>query len=515
MKKVKKYILALDQGTTSSKSAIFDHSVNLLSFSKRSISQIYPEKGWIENDPEEIWNTQYETILEVVQESRINFDQIVGIGIANQRETTIIWEKNTGKPIYNAISWLCRRTEKFCNQLEENKKLSTYIRENTGLKIDPYFSGTKLRWILDRVEGAKERAEMGELLFGTVDSWLIWKMTKGKLHMTDYTNASRTMLFNIRRLDWDQKILKALEIPKIMLPIVCSSSKIFAKVVLFPHQKKRIPISSVMGDQQSSLYGNLCFSFGSIKSTYGTGCFSLMSIEKKFFVPKNELLTTISCGPKGESYYALEGTVPFGGASVQWLKDRIGIICSTEDASIKLKQVNSSEGIYFVPDRFLSLSHSKIDSWNPFLKGSIVGITMHSNKLHIIRAILESISFQNMDVLEDMKKEIEKNKLYIKELKVDGNASSNDLLIQFQSDILGISVKRSKFKENSILGTALLSGITIGFWRDIQEIRKKVSKYETFLPSISSKDGYLKYSRWKKVSSILFDLKKIILEGKS
>ncbi|WP_143323085.1 glycerol kinase GlpK [Candidatus Riesia pediculischaeffi] len=507
MNKIKKYILALDQGTTSSRSALFDHEVNLLSLAKRSLSQICPEKGWVENDPEEIWSTQYETILEVIRDVQIQFDQIVGIGISNQRETTIVWDKKTGKPIYNAISWSCRRTEEFCKQLkEEEKELTIYIRNNTGLKVNPYFSGTKLRWILDNVEKARERAEIGELLFGTVDSWLIWRMTNGALHVTDYTNASRTMLFNIRRLSWDQRIINVLKIPKIILPRVCSSSKIFAKVIFSNLQRTKIPISSVMGDQQSSLYGQLCFSFGETKSTYGTGCFSLMNIEKRFLISKNELLTTISCGPKGESQYALEGPIPFGGASIQWLKDQIKIIHSLDDQSIWSNMVDSSEGVYFIPDSSFDFDS---EGWNPFLKGAIIGITRDSNRFHIIRAILESITFQNMDILECMKKDIGRNDVY-RELKVDGNASCNDIMMQFQSNILGIPVKRPAVKERSILGTALLAGITVGFWKDVQEVQCKINEHKIFFPEMTSKEGYMKYLGWKRIYSILSNLRKSV-----
>ncbi|WMY96703.1 MAG: glycerol kinase GlpK [Arsenophonus sp.] len=488
----KKYIIALDQGTTSSRTIVFDHDANIINISQREFLQIYPKPGWIEHDPIKIWATQSATLTEALAISDIRSDQIAGIGITNQRETTIVWEQKTGRPIYNAIVWQCRRTADFCTQLKKNNpKLEKYIRENTGLVIDPYFSGTKLKWILENIDGAYEKAKNGELLFGTVDTWLVWKMTQGRVHITDFTNASRTMLLNIHKLDWDQKILDAFNIPKNMLPKVCPSSKVYGQTNIGGKGGVRIPIAGIAGDQQAALYGQLCVQPGMAKNTYGTGCFLLMNTGKKTQISNHGLLTTIACGPKGEVNYALEGAVFMAGASIQWLRDELKLIDDVNDSEYFANKVKSNNGVYVVP----ALTGLGAPYWDPYARGAIFGLTRGTNRNHIIRATLESIAYQTRDVLEAIQKD---TNTQLKSLRVDGGAVKNNFLMQFQSDILGTCVERPIIRESSALGAALLAGLAINFWKNLDEIKEKMNIEKTFTPEIATTERNYRYNGWKK-----------------
>ncbi|WMY95338.1 MAG: glycerol kinase GlpK [Arsenophonus sp.] len=491
----KKYIIALDQGTTSSRTIVFDHDANIINISQREFLQIYPKPGWVEHDPIKIWATQSATLTEALAISDIRSDQIAGIGITNQRETTIVWEQKTGKPIYNAIVWQCRRTADFCTQLKQNNpKLEKYIRENTGLVIDPYFSGTKLKWILENIDGAYQRAKNGELLFGTVDTWLVWKMTQGRVHITDFTNASRTMLLNIHKLDWDQKILDAFNIPKNMLPKLRPSSEVYGQTNIGGKGGVRIPIAGIAGDQQAALYGQLCVQPGMAKNTYGTGCFLLMNTGKKTQISNHGLLTTIACGPRGEVNYALEGAVFMAGASIQWLRDELKLIDDVNDSEYFANKVKSNNGVYVVP----ALTGLGAPYWDPYARGAIFGLTRGTNRNHIIRATLESIAYQTRDVLEAIQKD---TNTQLKSLRVDGGAVKNNFLMQFQSDILGTYVERPIIRESSALGAALLAGLAINFWNDLDEIKEKMNIEKTFIPEIETTERNYKYNGWKKAVS--------------
>ncbi|WMY96074.1 MAG: glycerol kinase GlpK [Arsenophonus sp.] len=495
----KKYIIALDQGTTSSRTIVFDHDANIINISQREFLQIYPKPGWVEHDPIKIWATQSATLTEALAISDIRSDQIAGIGITNQRETTIVWEQKTGRPIYNAIVWQCRRTADFCTQLKKNNPtLEKYIRENTGLVIDPYFSGTKLKWILENIDGAYERAKNGELLFGTVDTWLVWKMTQGRVHITDFTNASRTMLLNIHKLDWDQKILDAFNIPKNMLPKVCPSSEVYGQTNIGGKGGVRIPIAGIAGDQQAALYGQLCVQPGMAKNTYGTGCFLLMNTGTKTQISNHGLLTTIACGPKGEVNYALEGAVFMAGASIQWLRDELKLIDDVNDSEYFANKVKSNNGVYVVP----ALTGLGAPYWDPYARGAIFGLTRGTNRNHIIRATLESIAYQTRDVLEAIQKD---TNTQLKSLRVDGGAVKNNFLMQFQSDILGTYVERPIIRESSALGAALLAGLAINFWKDLDEVKEKMNIEKTFTPGITTTERNYKYNGWKKAVSRVKD----------
>ncbi|MCK5819824.1 MAG: glycerol kinase GlpK [Psychromonas sp.] len=485
-----KYIISLDQGTTSSRAIIFDHKANIVCSSQREITQIYPQAGWVEHDPLEIYATQSAALVEVLAKSGISSDQIAAIGIANQRETTIIWNKDTGKPVYNAIVWQCRRTADTCEQLKASG-LEGYIHQQTGLVVDPYFSGTKIKWILDNVEGAREDARSGKLLFGTVDTWLLWKMTQRHVHVTDYTNASRTMLFNINVLKWDEKILKVLDIPLSMLPEVKSSSSIYGKINIGGKSGTRIPIAGIAGDQQAALYGQMCVEKGQAKNTYGTGCFLLMHTGKEKITSKNGLLTTIVCDPKGEPAYGLEGAVFMAGASIQWLRDEMKLLSDAKESEYFATKVDSSNGVYVVP-AFTGLS---APYWDPYARGTIVGLTRSSNTNHIIRATLESIAYQTRDVIDAMQ---EDSGIKLATLRVDGGAVVNNFLMQFQADLLNIPVHRPKVTEVTALGVAYLAGLSVGFWDDIDEIADKdVIKY-TFKPHGDQDKRDQDYRGWKR-----------------
>ncbi|MEG0584303.1 MAG: glycerol kinase GlpK [Cetobacterium sp.] len=485
-----KYIIALDQGTTSSRAIIFDESQNIIGSSQKEFTQIYPKEGWVEHDPMEIWASQSGVLAEVIAQTGISQHDVIGIGITNQRETTIVWNKLTGKPVYNAIVWQCRRTAHICDELKE-RGLTDYVRDNTGLVIDAYFSGTKIKWILDNVPGAREMADRGELLFGTVDTWLIWKLTNGKVHATDYTNASRTMIYNIKNLEWDEKMLKELNIPKSMLPEVKDSSGNFGYANLGGKGGHRTPIAGVAGDQQAALFGQACFEKGDAKNTYGTGCFMLMNTGDKMIRSNNGLLTTIAIGLDGKVEYALEGSIFVGGAAVQWLRDELKLVTDSKDTEYFAQQVKDNGGVYFVP-AFVGLG---TPYWDMYARGTILGLTRGSKKEHIIRATLESIAYQTKDVLEAMQ---EDSKIKLKSLKVDGGASANNFLMQFQSDIIGTIVDRPSIVETTALGAAYLAGIAVGFWESKEEIRTKWCLDKKFEPSMCEDGRAEKYKGWKK-----------------
>ena len=487
---MKKYIVALDQGTTSSRAIIFDKEQNIIGMSQKEFTQIYPKEGWVEHDPMEIWATEYSVLQEVLAKSNITQEDIAAIGITNQRETTIVWDKNTGKPVYNAIVWQCRRTAHICNELKK-QGLEQYIKDTTGLVIDAYFSATKIKWILDNVEGAREKANRGELLFGTVDSWLVWKLTNGKVHITDYTNASRTMIYNIKELKWDEKMLEILDIPKSMLPEVRNSSEVYGYANLGVKGGVRVPIAGIAGDQQAALFGQAAFNKGDVKNTYGTGCFLLMNTGEKMVKSKNGLVTTIAIGMDNKVQYALEGSVFVGGAVVQWLRDELEMISDSSDTDYFATKVEDNGGVYVVP-AFVGLG---APYWDMYARGTIVGLTRGTNKNHIIRAALESIAYQTKDVLDAMVDEVKED---IKCIKVDGGASKNKFLMQFQSDIVGKKVIRPIITETTALGAAYLAGLAVGFWKDKDEISKFWYSSEEFNPNLDEEKREKYCKGWKK-----------------
>ncbi len=486
-----KYVVALDQGTTSSRAVVLDHDANIVSVSQREFTQIYPEAGWVEHDPMEIYATQSSTLVEALGKAGIRSDEVAAIGITNQRETTIVWDKETGKPVYNAIVWQCRRTAEICEELKSRDGLEAYIRENTGLVLDPYFSGTKIKWILDNVEGAREAAESGKLLFGTVDTWLVWKMTQGRVHVTDYTNASRTMLFNINTLQWDEKILKEFNIPLAMMPEVKRSSEVYGQTNIGGKGGTRIPIAGIAGDQQAALYGQMCVKAGQAKNTYGTGCFLLMNTGQEKVTSRNGLLTTLACGPKGEPAYALEGAVFMGGASIQWLRDELKLISDAHDSEYFATKVDTSNGVYVVP-AFTGLG---APYWDAYARGTIVGLTRGVNSNHIIRATLESIAYQTRDVLDAMQAD---SGIRLSALRVDGGAVANNFLMQFQSDVLDIEVHRPKVTEVTALGAAYLAGLAVGFWDDLEELKDKAEIDRSFEPHHDEEKRQRRYKGWKR-----------------
>ncbi|MBR5070617.1 MAG: glycerol kinase GlpK [Oscillospiraceae bacterium] len=470
-----RYILAADQGTTSSRAILFDEDQNIVAVSQREFTQYYPKEGWVEHDAIEIYLTQLSVMQEVVTRSGVDPHDIAAIGITNQRETVVVWDRETGIPVCNAIVWQCRRTADICEELEK-KGLSDYIRQTTGLLIDAYFSGTKIKWILDNVPGAREKAESGKLICGTIDSWLLYKFTGGKVHMTDRTNASRTMLYDIRRQCWDDRLLKELDIPRSMLPEVRSSSEIYGYMDL---NGVSIPIAGIAGDQQSALYGQTCFEKGDAKNTYGTGCFTLMNIGDEIVYSKNGLVTTVAATGPDRVSYALEGSVFVAGAVVQWLRDEMGLVEKASDTEFYAKQVPDTAGVYIVP-AFTGLG---APYWDMYARGTIVGLTRGANRNHIIRAALESIAYQTNSVLHAMEADIGYK---LTELKVDGGASANDFLMQFQSDITGIDIIRPRTLETTALGAACLVGLAVGIWKDEAELRSSWAVEKTFSPQISA-----------------------------
>lgn len=477
MNNQQQFILALDQGTTSSRSIIFDRLGKPVATAQKPFQQLFPQPGWVEHDANEIWSTQASVTAEVIAKAGLNGKAIAGIGITNQRETTVVWDRKTSQPVYNAIVWQDRRTAQFCDQLRAEGK-SNMIREKTGLILDAYFSATKVKWILDHVEGARERAENGELCFGTIDSWLIWKLTMGKMHVTDVTNASRTMLFNIYTLQWDNQLLDLFHIPASMLPVVKSCSEVYGETATTLFATK-IPIVAIAGDQQAALFGQLCLTPGSAKNTYGTGCFLVMNTGDQPVVSKNNLLTTIGWQLNGKVTYALEGSVFSAGAAVQWLRDGLGIIESSTQSEALATSVSDNGGVYFVP----SLTGLGAPYWDQYARGLIIGITRGTTAAHITRATLESICFQVYDVIHAMAADMGTQ---VVELKVDGGAVANDFLMQFQSDVLGVKVIRPQIQESTALGVAYLAGLAVGYWKDIDEIKEHQLIDKVFEPHMES-----------------------------
>ena len=484
------YVLALDQGTTSSRAMLFDRAGCCVGVAQREFTQIYPQAGWVEHDPLEIWETQIGVAREVLAATGIAAEQLAAIGITNQRETTIVWDKASGQPIHNAIVWQCRRTAGICDELKA-RGLEFYIRETTGLIVDAYFSATKIRWILDHVAGARDRANNGELLFGTVDSWLMWKLSGGKLHVTDYSNASRTMLFNINELCWDSRLLAELDIPAAMLPQVKPSSCVYGQTdpLIFPGAT--IPLAGDAGDQQAALFGQACFTDGMAKNTYGTGCFMLMNTGKTPVASRHGLLTTIAWGQGGEVEYALEGSIFVAGAAVQWLRDELKLIDNAAQSAELAQAVDDSNGVYVVP-AFVGLG---APYWDMYARGAIVGLSRGANRNHIVRATLESIAFQTRDVLQAMQDD---SGITLKSLKVDGGAVANDFLMQFQADILGVTVQRPAVTETTALGAAFLAGLAVGFWQDRSEIAARWKVERSFVPTMPAPIREKKYLGWKK-----------------
>jgi glycerol kinase len=484
-----KYILSFDQGTTSSRAILFDHAGQIHGIAQKEFTQHFPQPGWVEHDAMEIWSTQIGVASEAISHQNLALTDIAAIGITNQRETTVVWNKKTGLPIYNAIVWQDRRTADYCDTLKAQGK-AAMIQEKTGLVIDAYFSGSKLKWILDHVEGARDLASKGELCFGTIDTWLVWKLTNGKVHVTDATNASRTMLFNIHTLQWDTELLSLLDIPASVLPEVKSSSEIYGHTnQLFTNHE--IPIAGIAGDQQSALFGQMCTAPGMVKNTYGTGCFMLMHTGEKAVSSKNNLLTTIALQLNGHTYYALEGSVFIGGAVVQWLRDGLHLIRKSSEVEDLAKQVEHTDGVYLVP-AFAGLG---APYWNQHARGTIVGITRGTSAAHIARAALESIAFQSYDLLKAMEADAG---IPIAELRVDGGATHNNMLMQFQSDIVNTKVVRPTMVETTALGAAYLAGLAVGFWKDEEELRSKWKVDQIFSPSIQEAQRATHIKGWER-----------------
>ena len=484
---MKKYILTLDEGTTSARAVLFDNGGNAVSAAQREFKQIYPQPGFVEHDPVEIFSVQYAAVTEAITAIGASADEIAAVGVTNQRETTIIWDKNTGEPIYNAIVWQCRRTSEMCDRLRADG-LEEYIRKATGLRIDAYFSATKIKWILDNVPGARDRAENGELLFGTVDTWLIWKLSGGKIHVTDRTNAARTMLYDIHTLTWDKRILEILQIPKCMLPEVRSSSEIYGNVNILGAE---IPVSGIAGDQQAALFGQKCFCEGDIKNTYGTGCFLLMNTGAAAFESKNGLITTIAADAGDNICYALEGSVFVGGAVIQWLRDELGLIASAAESEKAALSVPDSSGVYIVP-AFAGLG---APYWDMYARGTICGLTRGSGKNHIIRACLEAIAYQTNDLITALKAD---TGLPINHIRADGGAAANNFLMQFQADISDVGVIRPVQTEATAAGAAYLAGLAVGFWKNKNEILRLPDKQTEFKPAITAKRREALTDGWKR-----------------
>lgn len=470
-----KYILAFDQGTTSSRAILFNKKGEIHSTAQKEFEQIFPKAGWVEHDPSEIWSSQISVAAEALSRANLTANDVAAIGITNQRETTIVWNKKTGKPVYNAIVWQDRRTAEICNQLRESGHAEMF-QNKTGLILDSYFSGTKVKWILDNVDGARKKAENGDLLFGTVDSWIIWKLTDGNIHATDVTNASRTLLYNIYDLEWDKDILTLLDIPESMLPDVRSSSEVYGETSgdIFA---KKLPIAGIAGDQQAALFGQVCSQPGMAKNTYGTGCFMLLQTGEKPIKSKNKLLTTIAWQLNGKVSYALEGSVFIGGAVVQWLRDGLGIIQSSNQIEALASKSDDNDGVFLVP----AFSGLGAPHWDPYARGMLIGLTRGTDQSHIARAALESIAYQSTDLLKAMQSDAG---ISLKEMRVDGGACVNNLLMQFQADILNIPVNRPVITETTALGAAYLAGLAVGFWDDINEINQKWQVDKTFTPEM-------------------------------
>ncbi|MFT8321565.1 MAG: glycerol kinase GlpK [Bacillus sp. (in: firmicutes)] len=487
---MEKYILSLDQGTTSSRAIIFNKKGDIVYSAQKEFTQIFPKPGWVEHNANEIWGSILSVIAAVLSESDIKADQIEGIGITNQRETAVVWDKNTGIPVYNAIVWQSRQTKEICEELK-GKGYDQLIREKTGLLIDAYFAGTKVKWILDNVDGAREKAENGDLLFGTIDTWLIWKLSGGKAHVTDYSNASRTLMFNIYDLQWDEELLDILTVPKSMLPEVKASSEIYAHTVDYHFFGKNIPIAGVAGDQQAALFGQACFEEGMAKNTYGTGCFMLMNTGEKAVKSEHGLLTTIAWGLDGKVEYALEGSIFVAGSAIQWLRDGIRMIKTAQDSEMYANRVSSTDGVYLVP-AFVGLG---TPYWDSDVKGAMFGVTRGTTKEHFIRATLESLAYQTRDVLSAMEAD---SNIKLKALRADGGAVKNNFLMQFQGDILNVPVERPVINETTALGAAYLAGLAVGFWKDQKEISEQWSLDKSFEPKIDEINREELYAGWQK-----------------
>ncbi|MBQ4890043.1 glycerol kinase GlpK [Shewanella sp. MMG014] len=483
----KKYVIALDQGTTSSRAIVFDHNANMVAVAQREFSQIYPQAGWVEHDPMEIWSSQSSSLIEVLARASISADEVASIGITNQRETTVVWDKRTGKPIYNAIVWQCRRSQAICQQFKADG-LEEDIKSATGLVLDPYFSASKIKWILDNVEGAREEAQAGNLLFGTIDTWLVWKLTQGKVHVTEPTNASRTMLFNIHQQQWDEKLLKAFDIPSAMLPEVKPSCAVYGTTTIAGGE---IAVAGMAGDQQSALFGQLCFEPGMAKNTYGTGCFLLMNTGQKAVSSTHGLLTTVAIGGDLSVNYALEGSVFMGGAVIQWLRDEMGLIQDAQDTEYFANKVEDTNGVYLVP-AFVGLG---APYWEPDARGAIVGLTRGVNRSHIIRAALEAIAYQSQDLLAAMSQD---SGVPLTQVRVDGGAVANDFLMQFQADISDVDVIRPQVTETTAMGAAFLAGLAVGFWQSTAELNNIAAADKTFFASMEADVRNRLYSGWKK-----------------
>lgn len=482
-----KYIMSLDEGTTSCRCILFDKAGKMVSVAQKEFTQVFPQPGWVEHDAMEIWSTQVGVAREAMLRVGASYEDIVGIGITNQRETTVVWDKETGIPVYNAIVWQCRRTAKLCDELVA-KGYQDKIKEKTGLLIDAYFSGTKLAWILDNVEGARKKAEEGKLLFGTIETWLIWKLSNGKIHVTDYSNASRTMMFNINTLEWDDEILSILNIPKNMLPQPMPSSAVYGETdpTIFGGP---IKISGAAGDQQCALFGQACYQPGFAKNTYGTGGFLLMNTGDKPIYSKNGLVTTIAWGLNGKVTYALEGSIFIAGAAIQWLRDEMELVRESKDSEVLAQKVDTTDGVYMVP-AFVGLG---APYWNPYARGIITGITRGTNRYHIIRATLESLAYQTADVLSAMESD---SGIKLHSLKVDGGASANNFLMQFQANIIGTEVKRPTCIETTALGAAYLAGLATGYWDSLEDIQNNWSISGAFVPSIDEEERKKKLDGW-------------------
>ena len=491
---MKQYLVSLDQGTTSSRAIIFDRNQNIISMAQQEFAQHYPKAGYVEHDPMDIYASQISVLTEALLKGGVSPEDIYGIGITNQRETTIVWDKNTGRPIYNAIVWQCRRTAEECEKLKA-EGLEPYIRETTGLIIDAYFSGTKIKWILDHVEGARERAQRGELLFGTVDTWLIWNMTGGRVHVTDYTNASRTMLFDIHKLCWDDKILERLQIPKSMLPKVCSSSEVYGTYNI---SGVEVPIAGIAGDQQAALFGQTCFDAGDAKNTYGTGCFLLMNTGEQVCESKNGLLTTIGIHIAGKTQYALEGSVFIGGAVIQWLRDEMRFFSESRDAEYYAKKVPDTGGVYLVP-AFTGLG---APHWDMYARGCLIGLTRGTSREHIIRAAQESIAYQVNDLLDAMARD---TGVPLASLSVDGGASRDSFLMQFQADISNCTIRRPVIRETTALGACYLAGLATGVWKDRQELKRLWRCDTLYAPHMETQERVRLLDGWNKAVSRSLD----------
>ncbi|MCK1994195.1 glycerol kinase GlpK [Peribacillus muralis] len=487
---MEKYILSLDQGTTSSRAILFNQKGEIVHSSQKEFTQHFPKPGWVEHNANEIWGSILAVIAGVLSESGVNPEQVAGIGITNQRETAVVWDKETGVPVYNAIVWQSRQTSEICDELKE-KGLNDLFRDKTGLLIDAYFSGTKVKWILDNVEGARQRADEGKLLFGTIDSWLIWKLSGGKAHVTDYSNASRTLMYNIHELKWDEELLEILTVPKSMLPEVRPSSEEYARTIEYHFFGQSIPIAGAAGDQQAAMFGQACFNEGMAKNTYGTGCFMLMNTGTKAVRSEHGLLTTLAWGLNGKVEYALEGSIFVAGSAIQWLRDGLRMLNDAKDSEAYAKRVESTDGVYVVP-AFVGLG---TPYWDSEVRGAVFGLTRGTSKEHFIRATLESLAYQTKDVLDAMEAD---SGIELQTLRVDGGAVKNDFLMQFQSDLLQVPVERPTINETTALGAAYLAGLAVGYWKDQEEISKQWAVDKTFNPDMKEQVTEELYAGWKK-----------------